>query len=315
MKIAFLFPGQGAQKVGMGLDLFESSTAAKAVFIQADRALEEPLSKLIFEGPADDLTLTANTQPAILTMSMAALAAFGEKCSLEPVFVAGHSLGEFSALVAAGALDFQDAVRVTRARGTYMQEAVSPGKGAMAAVMGKLTQDEISKVCDDASSGEVVAPANFNAPGQVVISGHADAVKRASDILSEKGAKVIPLKVSAPFHSALMEPAARKLEERLAGIKFAKPKVEIVTNVEAKPNGDQSRIRELLVAQVTAPVRWTDTMQFMLESGVEVFMEFGPGNVLAGLLRRFEHNSTIISINSTESIDKGLEVLKKLQIL
>ncbi len=313
MRVAFLFPGQGAQKVGMGLDLVERSAEAKKVFEQADEALGESLSKMIFEGPADSLTLTANTQPAILTMSVAALRAFGEKSDLVPDFVAGHSLGEFSALVASGAMRFEDAVRITRKRGTFMQEAVAPGEGAMAAIMGKLTPEEIRATCDESSEGEVVSPANFNAPGQVVISGHAGAVKRASAALKEKGSKAIPLRVSAPFHSALMEPAARKLDEALRFIQFETPNMGVVTNVEAEPNRDAERIHEILVNQVTSPVRWTDTIEFMLKEGVDLFVEFGPGSVLAGLLKRFEHNSTMISINSVESIDNGLEVLEKLQ--
>ncbi len=312
MKLAFLFPGQGAQKVGMGHDLFESSPAARSVFEEADAALSESLSKLIFEGPSEDLTLTANTQPAILAMSVAALRAFGEKTDATPEFVAGHSLGEFSALTAVGAMTFADAVRTTRVRGTFMQEAVSPGQGAMAAVMGKTPPEEIATTCEAAAQDEVVSPANFNAPGQVVISGHAKAVKRASEALTQKGAKVIPLKVSAPFHSTLMEPAAAKLDTALAGVEITTPSAPVVTNVEAEPNNEASRVRELLVRQVTAPVRWTDSMRFMLDAGIDQFFEFGPGNVLAGLLRRIEPSAKVVSINSQVGLDKAVEALEKL---
>ncbi len=312
MKVAFLFPGQGAQKVGMGRELFESSPAARAVFEKADAALDESLSQLIFEGPAEELTLTANTQPSILTVSLAALGAFKEKSDIAPAFVAGHSLGEFSALVAAGAMTFEEGVRTTRARGTFMQEAVPAGKGAMAAILGKISPEKIVAICRDASDDEAVAPANFNCPGQIVISGHKNAVERASSALGAEGAKVIPLAVSAPFHSALMEPAAEKLDGVLKKINFSELSVPVVTNVEAKPNGDASRIHDLLVRQVTAPVLWIDSIQLMLEEGTETFIEFGPGNVLAGLLRKIDREAKVVSVNSPSGVDKAIEILKKL---
>jgi [acyl-carrier-protein] S-malonyltransferase len=296
----------------MGREFFDSSDAARKVFEEADGTLGEQLSRLIFEGPKEELTLTANTQPAVLTASIAALKAFGEKCDVEPDFVAGHSLGEFSALVAAGAMSFADAVSTTRARGKFMQEAVPVGKGAMAAIMGNIPQEEIANACAETAGGEVVSPANLNAPGQVVISGHKAAVERASEALAKKGAKVIPLSVSAPFHSALMEPAAGRLDEVLKKVAFREPKVPVVTNVEAKPNLSSARIRELLVRQVTAPVRWTESIRAMLDSGVETFVEFGPGNVLTGLLRRIEPSASGVAVNSLKGMDKALEALEKL---
>lgn len=308
MKTAFVFPGQGAQKVGMGRELFESSAAARAVFDEADATLGESLSRLIFEGPQDQLTLTANTQPAILTVSIAAYRAFAERSDMQPAFVAGHSLGEFSALVAAGALRFRDAVKTTRARGTFMQDAVLKGQGAMAAVM-RRTADEVAEACRAAAQTEVVSPANFNSPQQIVISGHAAAVTRAGDLLAESGGRVIPLQVSAPFHCALMEPAARNLDDFLAGVEFATPTVPVVTNVEAEPNQDGLRIRELLVRQVTSPVRWSDSVKRMVASGVTTFIEFGPGVVLNGLIRKIDSATTVKSIATPGDIDSALEAL------
>jgi [acyl-carrier-protein] S-malonyltransferase len=308
MTAAFVFPGQGAQRVGMGRELLEASAAARAVFERADEALGEPLSRLILEGPADDLTLTANTQPAILTVSIAALEALREQVQITPQFVAGHSLGEFSALVAAGALELGDAVRTTRARGTFMQEAVPPGEGAMAAVIGK-DPAEVADACDDAGEGEVVSPANFNSPGQIVISGHAAAVARASKLLADAGGRVIPLKVSAPFHCSLMAPAAARLDDFLGGIEVSDPAIPVVTNVEALPNSSGARVRELLVKQVTSPVRWTDTIQQLVDAKVDTFIELGPGNVLAGLIKKFDRSLNVVSINSPAGIEKALNVL------
>src|SRR5256885_6740082 len=247
--IAFVFPGQGSQSVGMGKELYEKFPEAKAVFDAADDALGEKLGKLCFEGPEGALKLTANTQPAILTVSVAAHAVFSKRFGKSPAFVAGHSLGEYSALVAAGALALPDAVRSVRARGTFMQEAVPPGVGAMSAVLG-LAPEKVKEICDAEAKGEVLQPANYNEPGQTVIAGHAAAVERAGAKLKEAGAKrVLPLPVSAPFHCALMEPVKARLDAVLSKLQFKAPSVPVITNVEAKPNSDAARIRPLLVSQ------------------------------------------------------------------
>lgn len=309
MKVAFLFPGQGAQKVGMGKELHGSSPSARSAFDRADEALGEPLSRIIFEGPGEDLTLTANTQPSILTVSTAALWAFREQCDIEPAFVAGHSLGEFSALVAAGAMTFEDAVRTTRRRGQLMQDAVPPGQGAMAAVM-KLDDAVIEEVCLLESVDDIVSPANFNSPEQTVISGGKQAVERASAELKKRGGRVIPLKVSAPFHCRLMEPAARGLDTFLEEVTFSPPRIPIVSNVEATPNSDPGRVRELLVKQVTSPVRWTESMRLLLSEGVDRFVEFGPGNVLAGLLRKIDPEAKVVSVGAPENIEDAIRMLE-----
>lgn len=313
MKTAFVFPGQGAQRVGMGKELCEQFDISRTVFAEADDALGENFQHLIFNGPAEDLTMTANTQPAILTVSIAALRAFQEVCNAKPDFVAGHSLGEFSALVASGAMEFSDAVRTTRARGTFMQEAVPAGKGAMAAVM-KVDEDVIRAACEQASQGEVISPANFNSPEQVVISGDAAAVSRAADILKEQGGRVIPLRVSAPFHCQLMNLAAEKLDAFLTDITFGIPVPPVVTNVEAAPNLDASKIQKLMVQQVTSPVRWTASVRYMIGEGVTTFIEFGPGNVLAGLISKIDSSVETISVSSPDGIEKAKEKLEKNQL-
>ncbi len=305
MKTAFVFPGQGAQKVGMGGELLRESAAAQRVFEEADAVLGEPLGRMIVEGPADDLQLTANAQPAIVTVSIAALRVFEERSGFRPDYVAGHSLGEFSALVCAGAIGFADAIRTTRARGTFMQQAVPAGQGAMAAVVGRQPED-VSAACAQAGQGEVVSPANFNSPDQIVISGAAGAVERASRLLSASGAKVIPLKVSAPFHCELMRPAAERLDGVLADVTFAAPRVPVVANVTAEPNSDTARIRQLLVRQVTSPVRWTETVRFLLGQGVRRFIEFGPGNVLAGLIRKTDRDVEVVSAGTPDGVAKAL---------
>jgi [acyl-carrier-protein] S-malonyltransferase len=291
MTLALLFPGQGSQSVGMGKALCEASAAARAVFDAADAALGFPISRLCFEGPEEELRLTANTQPAILTHSIAALedlrARFPERLE-GAAFAAGHSLGEYSADVAAGALAFEDAVRLVRERGRFMQEAVPAGVGAMAAIVG-LAPSEVEAACAEAAQGEVVAPANYNSPEQTVIAGHAAAVERAGKACLARGAKrAIPLPVSAPFHCALMSPAREKMRPLLEAAALAAPRLPVVTNVDAEPAREAGALRSALVRQVDSPVRWVESVQRLAREGVDRALEIGPGNVLAGLVRRIE---------------------------
>jgi len=274
----------------MGRSLCGSSAAARAVFDAADEALGEPFSRLIFEGPAEQLTYTANAQPAILTCSLAALAALREAADVPPpAFAAGHSLGEYSALVAAGALEFRQAVQLVRLRGEAMQRAVAQGEGAMAALVGA-EPAVVEQLCADVraeSGGErVLSAANFNAPGQIVIAGHAEAVERAGVLAKERRLKAIPLKVSAPFHCSLMAPAAEALDRALAEVRFGSLQFPVLSNVEALPNTDSARVRELLVKQVAGAVRWQETLEWMAQRGVTSAWEIGPGQVLAGLAKR-----------------------------
>ncbi|UIO40509.1 ACP S-malonyltransferase [Brevibacillus brevis] len=308
-KVAFVFPGQGSQFVGMGQALSEQSEAARHIFEQADEALGFSLSGLCFAGPEEELKLTANTQPAILTASIAVMAALNEKLpDYKPAFVAGHSLGEYSALVAAEALSFADAVKTVRARGQFMEEAVPAGQGAMAAVL-NMDRAALHAVCEEVTaSGHPVQLANMNCPGQIVISGSAEGVKLAGEKAKEAGAKrVLPLNVSGPFHSSLMQPAADKLQAVLAGVTVQEATVPVVANVTARPVSEATIIVDQLVQQVSAPVLWEDSVQWMVEAGVTTFVEIGPGKVLAGLIKKIAPaDTTIISVQDMDSLTELL---------
>jgi [acyl-carrier-protein] S-malonyltransferase len=307
-KTAFLFPGQASQYPGMGLDLYQKFPVAKAAFDEADAALGFPISKLCFEGSEDDLKLTENTQPAILTVSVAAWRVLSEKAAA-PDCVAGHSLGEYSALVAAGALDFADAVRLVRNRGRYMQEAVPAGEGGMAAILG-LAPALVTEICRRAADGEVLAPANLNAPEQTVISGTAAAVKRAVELASQSGAKrAVLLPVSAPFHCEMMKPAEARLEPDLRRTKFRDLKFPLVTNVDAEPVTTGDDAREALIRQVCQPVRWEESIREMISLGVSHFVEVGPGKVLSGLLRQIDRSVRVTNVEDEASLAATLEKL------
>ena len=309
--LALLFPGQGSQEVGMGRDVFEASAAARAVFEEADAALGFPLSRLCFEGPEDDLRRTELQQPAVLATSVALLRALGERTAVEPHAVAGHSLGEYTALVASGSLRFADALQLVRARGRFMQEAVPEGRGAMAAVLG-CGPDAVQRACEEAhkTSGKVVSPANYNGPMQTVIAGHVVAVEIACTRARQLGARrTLALPVSAPFHCALMEPAADRLGPELARVPFADAKPPVVTNVEAAPNTDGARARELLAAQVTSPVRFTEMIEELARMGVTRVLEVGPGRVLSGLVARIAPELRRASLAAQADLDAAVAAL------
>jgi len=290
----------------MGKELAEKYPAARAVFDEADEALGLSISKICFEGTEEELKLTANTQPAIVTCSVAVYRVLAEK-GLKPDFVAGHSLGEYSALVAAGSLKFADAVRLVRKRGTYMQDAVPAGVGAMAAIMG-LSPAVVADACKRAAEGEICSAANLNSPEQTVISGHAGAVKRAVELASQAGAKrAVILAVSAPFHSALMAPAQDRLEKDLKQIEFTALRVPLVTNVDADTIETGDEAREALIRQVTAPVRWEGSVRLLIDEGVNTFVEAGPGRVLTGLLRQIERSVAVLNVEDEKSLAATME--------
>src|SRR5437868_2157493 len=305
-KIAFVFPGQASQYPGMGKELAEKYPAARAVFDEADKALGFSISQMCFGGSEEELKQTANTQPAILTCSIAVHRVLAEK-GVTPHFVAGHSLGEYSALVAAGALKFSDAVQLVRKRGQYMQEAVPAGQGAMAAIMG-LSPAVVMDACKRAAEGEVCTPANLNSPEQTVISGHAGAIKRAVELASQAGAKrAVILQVSAPFHSALMAPMQEKFEQDLRGAEFSNLRVPLATNVDADTITTGAEAREALIRQVSMPVRWEESVRLLIDEGVNTFVEVGPGRVLTGLLRQTERSAGALNVEDEKSLVVTLE--------
>jgi [acyl-carrier-protein] S-malonyltransferase len=308
--VAFVFPGQGSQKVGMGQALAAAVPAATAAFTEADAALGFALSRLCFEGPEEELALTANTQPAILTASLAAFWALSVR-GVQPNWVAGHSLGEWSALVAAGALELSDAVKAVRKRGRYMQEAVPVGEGAMAAIL-MLDLPAVQVACGEAAEGQVVVAANINSPGQIVIAGHAAAVERAMERCKARGAKrAVRLPVSAPFHSPLMWPAQERLAADLPQLPFRAPSVPLVNNVDARPARTVEECRDGLLRQVSGPVRWEECVQELVRQGARTFVEVGPGQVLSGLIKKIDKSVRVLNVEDPASLDATVAALKE----
>lgn len=310
LKLAYIFPGQGSQSVGMGKDLYDNFPVARLIFEEADDALQFKLSEMCFAGTAEDLALTANTQPAILTVSIAALRSMEAENFPKPDYVAGHSLGEYSALVAAGAMSFFDAVKTVRRRGEYMQEAVSVGAGAMAAILG-LNLVTVENACDQAAGGQVCSPANINSPTQIVIAGDAEAIDRAIEILKNKGAKrAIKLNVSAPFHCALMLPAQERLAADLRRIEFADLKFPVIENVSAEANIKGERVRIALTKQVSNPVRWNESVEKLIADGVETFVEIGAGKILSGLVKQINRDVRCLNVENSDSLKVSLGSLE-----
>lgn len=309
-KIGLIFPGQGSQYVGMGKDLYDHFPVARQVFQEAQETLGFDLATICFSGPEEELRLTAITQPAVLTVSVAAWRVMQKEGEINPLAAAGHSLGEYGALVAAGALPFAEAIRLVHLRGKFMQEAVPVGEGAMAALL-SMSPQEVEAICAEAAQGEVLSPANYNSPGQIVIAGHKRAVERAIAIVSQKpGKKAVPLPVSAPFHCPLMKPAGERLKEVLAQISFADLQFPVLANAEANFYPGKEAIKELLVKQVDHPVRWEECMQKLIATGVEMVWEVGPGKVLTGLLRRINRVVPVANIEDKGSWEKVKALLK-----
>jgi [acyl-carrier-protein] S-malonyltransferase len=302
-RTAFVFPGQGSQHIGMGKELYENFKVAKEIFEEADDTLHFPIKKICFHGPEEVLRLTENTQPAILTTSIASLKVLQAEKGIEPELAAGHSLGEYSALVLSAAFSFKDAVQIVRLRGKFMQEAVPVGEGAMAAIIG-MEPVEVEKICKEVSSGEVLSPANFNCPGQITIAGHSKAVERAIDRVKQEGKKAVLLAVSAPFHSSLMKPAGERLARAMEAIPIGDLKVPVVTNVDAEINRSKERVKPLLVAQVSSPVRWEESMQKMIGEGIERVLEIGPGKVLTGLMKRINSGTETGNLEDIQTLRK-----------
>lgn len=308
-KIAYIFPGQGSQSVGMGKDLFDNFVSSREVFEEADDALGFKLSEMCFNGTAEDLALTANTQPAILTTSIAAFRAMESENYPLPDFVAGHSLGEYSALVAAGAMSISDAVKTVRKRGIYMQEAVPVGVGAMAAILG-LPLETVEIVCAEVAGSEICSPANINSPSQIVIAGNAEAVDRAIEILKERGAKrAIKLNVSAPFHCDLMLPAQARLAADLAGIEFNNLRFPIIENVSAEANIKGERVKTALTEQISKPVLWAQSVENLINETVETYIEVGAGKILSGLVRQINRDVRCLNVENAESLRVTLQSL------